>query len=59
MTWSLVYVTGLEKRHPWVERYSQTSWEPANYNNNILKTKIKGNEEQTDIFWNCTLNLQS
>lgn len=50
MTWSLVYVTGREKRHPWVERYSQTSWEPANYNNNILKTKIKGNEVQTDIF---------
>ena len=53
MMWSLVHVTGGEKRHPWAEQYSQTSWEPTSDNNNILKTKIKGNDSVSKF--HCTV----
>ena len=40
MTEYLVRVIGREKRHPWVEQYSQTAWEPISDNNNTLKKKV-------------------
>lgn len=40
MTWHLVHVTGREEKHPWVEQYSQTAWEPTSDNNNILKKRL-------------------
>ena len=34
MTEYLVHVTHREKKHPWVEQYSQKAWEPTSDNNN-------------------------
>lgn len=36
MTEYLVHVTRREKRHPWVEQYSQKAWEPTNCNNKTM-----------------------
>lgn len=37
MTWHLVHVTGREEKHPWVEQYSQTAWEPTSDNKTYQK----------------------